>query len=98
MQHVKFDNVPFSNIKYLMSIPQGPVLGLFLFSLYINDLPHQYQDAKLLFMQVTLLIIHRLRTTGDNGSMLTALERISQWLEKACLNLNVNETKSMFSS
>lgn len=76
-------------------VPQGSTLGPTLFLIYINDLfnnvPHDMEIF--MFADDTVLLFH-----GNTWPEVTAiaeqgLAKVTSWLEKSLLSLNINKTK-----
>ena len=95
-QVVGFNGFNSDTLKIKTGVPQGSVLGPFLFSWYINDLPSctdlfnmiMYADDSTLFCDIT-------GTPADEHWLNLELCKISDWLSANILSLNVNKTKLM---
>lgn len=79
-----------------VGVPQGSVLGVLLFLIYINDLKTVIKYAKLvLFADDALLYINGKTIEECRDLISKDLENLSKWLCMNKLKLNVNKTKSM---
>ena len=75
------------------SIPQGSVLGCFLFLVYINDLPKIINNKSVLYADDISIVLSCNKT--DDASMLVEniLAPIDDWLKDHNLELNLSKTK-----
>jgi hypothetical protein len=77
-------------------IPQGPVVGLLLFLLYINDSPQHVSNAEVvLFADVTniLVIDKNIHTLQEKVNRL--MIQLESWFSKNNLVINTDKTKAM---
>ena len=95
-QVVDFNGSTSDILEIKTGVPQGSVLGPFLFSVYINDLPLctdkfnmiMYADDTTLFCDIN-------GNPADEHVLNTELCKITDWLSANKLSLNVNKTKCM---
>ena len=95
-QEVDFNGSTSDILEIKTGVPQGSVLGLFLFSVYINDLPTctdifnmiMYADDTTLFRDIN-------GNPADEHLLNMELRKITNWLSANKLSLNVNKTKCM---
>ena len=79
-------------------VPQGSILGLTLFSLYVNDLPKFTEPSVRLFANDTIMIVSdntldKLNNTANNKAKI-----IDKWLTSNKLILNTFKTSFMLFS
>ena len=94
-QYVEFSGHKSDTLPISTGVPQGSVLGLLLFLIYINDLPLvsnifnmlMYADDTTLYCNVNQIITAEVL----NGELL----KINQWLGANKLSLKVTKTKFM---
>ena len=93
---VDFNGSTYDTLEIKTGVPQGSVLGPFLFSVYINDLPTctdifnmiMYADDTTLFCDIN-------GNPADEHLLNMELCKITDWLSANKLSLNVNKTKCM---
>lgn len=83
-----------SGASITMGIPQGSILGPFLFLVYINDLPYMINDYEIvLFADDTSFIFKLDRKQNETTHINMSLKRVNEWFAANNLLLNVNKTK-----
>ena len=95
-QHVQINGVNSHGLKVKMGVPQGSILGPFLFLVYINDLPFLLKNQPhnmVLFADDTSLIFKINRRAQDLDDVNNALLQVHNWFTANNLVLNGKKTK-----
>lgn len=77
------------------SIPQGSIMGCFLFLVYINDLPKVLEEDSILFADDMSIVFPASNDLNLNAKLQAILTNLISWLEDHNLNINFNKTKIM---
>lgn len=76
-----------------IGVPQGSILGPFLFLLYINDLPNVTKHKTILFADDTTIIIKNRSLETLHSELCVTLNDVVKWLNNNNLEINANKTK-----
>ncbi len=92
---VQVNKVNSQGASISMGVPQGSILGPFLFLVYINDLPHLFQrePGMVLFADDTSLIFKINRRTNNYDEVNNAITKVHNWFTVNNLVLNDKKTK-----
>ena len=83
-----------SSVPTTSGVPQGTVLGLLLFLLYINDLPDDLESPVRLFADDTLLYA-TIANDEDTFDLQDDLQRLEIWQQKWQMEFNPSKCKIM---
>lgn len=81
--------------KVTKSIPQGSVVGCFLFLIYINDLPKIIKEPSILFADDMSIIFPTKDESQLNEKLNNIFRELLSWLKDHNLVMNFNKTKLM---
>ena len=95
IQKVDINGKKSSGSVVSMGVPQGSILGPFLFLVYINDLPYLIKDSHeiVLFADDTSLLFKLRRQQLDTDDVNDALSKVVHWFNANNLLLNKDKTK-----
>ena len=97
-QYVMFNKKNFEFTEIRTGVPQGSILGLFLFSIYINDLITVSNKLNfIMYTDDTTIYFDLENFEKDNleHQINDELKRVDIWLKLNKLTLNTTKTKSM---
>ena len=97
-QCVSYKDVSSTFLPITTGVPQGSVLGSFLFLIYINDLPICSKFNTTLYADDTVLIYSDKNINSLNLKTNEELEKINLWFLINKLSLNLSKTKYMLIS
>ena len=92
--HVVVDGEVSNWRSVLSGVPQGSVLGLLLFLIYINDLDDNITSNVLKFADDTK-VFRRVNNDGDKQHLQNDLDRLVKWSEKWQLLFNFGKCKCL---
>ena len=93
-QQVVLGNVHSSSCSVLSGVPQGSVLGLLLFIIYINDLPISISSKIRLYADD--VIIYRAILSSEDASILQEdLNKLVSWAATWFMSLNLNKCEHL---
>lgn len=75
-------------------VPQGSLLGPYLFNLFINDISRVIECKFLLFAD-DIKLFCKLETPEDSMVLQRSLDRVSQWCVENCMQLNASKCMAM---
>ena len=80
--------------EVISGIPQGSVLGLILFTIYINDLPDALENMIKLFAYDTK-VFATVNNEEDKNSLQGDIDKLMNWLDTWLLKFNKSKCKHM---
>jgi hypothetical protein len=90
-QIVKFDNELSDPVSITSGVPQGSVLGPFLFIMFINDLPKILQGCECSVFADDLKIFKKISNTEDYLALQNNLNKVVRWCEINGMTLNAKK-------
>ncbi|KAK3082452.1 hypothetical protein FSP39_012409 [Pinctada imbricata] len=98
-QQSVFVNNSFSSfLETTAGVPQGSVLGPFLFLIFINDIADNLLSVALLFADDTSLLHAAKRINDIERTLNSDLDKINEWSNKWLINFNPSKTEVLLIS
>ena len=95
-QRVSVDGELSEWANVITGMPQGSILGLLLYLIYMNDLPHVVTDSTMnLYADYITIYTASMSPNAVSHSLSADLARIAKWIEVNKLRMNVNRTQLM---
>lgn len=94
-QLVKVGNQKSDLLTIRSGVPQGSVLGPFLFTVYINDFPNFISVKSVLYADDTTLLLSNCDPARVEEMKRFALDRSEFWFQKNKLEINNNKTEEI---
>lgn len=98
LQMVKVNGRSSDLLSITKGVPQGSVLGPFLFVVYVNDLPQYLPCETVLYADDITLILREENEDLVKNRNEVILEMSTNWLAANCLQLNNSKTEEIFFS
>ena len=96
-QICKINGVESEQLEVKCGVPQGSILGLLIFIMYINSLPEYLHDSNTyLYAGDTAILQNGTDIDTISRSLTLELERANIWLKNHKLSLNIDKTKIMY--
>ena len=92
---VKLNNSSSSLVNIVFGVPQGSILGLLLFLIFINDLPDATSFYVKLFADDTFLCAQSKSFVELENNVNIELNKVYTWLASNKLTLNISKSKFM---
>ena len=79
----------------MSSLPQGSILGPFLFLIYVNDMSGVVNNKLLLYANDSAMLVSEKHLSNIEKLLKEELETLSDWLIDNKLSLNLGKTESI---
>ena len=90
-QIVTVDGATSSECKVTSGVPQGSVLGPFLFLIMINDLPQVMNHSEIFTFADDTKIVKKIKTSTDSTNLQNDLYNVENWTDRDLLELNLDK-------
>ena len=96
LQYVQIEHCSSNVVPVLIGVPQGSILGPFLFTIYINDIQNSTDFFKLIKYADDTTLFNEMTNTGCDSIIINdELNKVYVWLCANRLSLNIKKTKFM---
>ena len=95
LQYVFINNIESNRKSVVRGVPQGSVLGLLLFLIFINDQQNCLKSIPRLFADDTALLINASSINELEIKINQELSRVFQWMNKNCFTINPAESQAI---
>ena len=95
-QFVAHDNIKSNIAEITTGVPQGSILGPFLFLVYMNDFSKSSNKLNMINYADDTTLISTVNSFISSEEITEELDKINRWIRANKLTINVGKTKAMF--